>query len=225
MVCLIQLWKFFCFPRQQIVFGALSKDQTKFVHYEMIQSVLLNSPKLVGIIGKSNVQRGQTVLKNSAGEIVSSFQPISTYSGIVSNITGYTFSEMFDMKDPKFFVQLDGSVRNIINALGTIDSTVSTKDHVLYRLYKGTIKQEDKLTYFSYRCAPNADPDEYWHPLMTKDQLDSYRRKFPPADFDRYFRNVWELESGKLFFRMKAEILTMPLLFLSSKVLISREHS
>jgi len=199
MVCLIQLWKFFCFPRQQIVFGALSKDQTKFVHYEMIQNVLLNSPKLVNVIGKVNIQRGQTFLKNSKGEVISSFQPISTYSGIVSNITGYTFSEMFDMKDPKFFVQLDGSVRNIINALGTIDSTVSTKDHVLYRLYKGAKEENDRLTYFSYRSAPNATPDEYWHPLMDKAQLDSYKRKFPPADFDRYFKNVWELEGGKLF--------------------------
>lgn len=199
MVCLIQIWKFFCFPRQQIVFGALSKDQTRFVHYDMIQSVILNSPKLVNVIGKTNVQRAVTVLKNSKGEVQSSFQPISSYSGIVSNITGYTFSEMFDMKDPKFFVQLDGSIRNIVNALGTIDSTVSAKEHILYRLYEGFKNNKDKLTYFSYRSAPNASPDEFWHPHMDEEQLNSYRRKFPPQDFDRYFRNVWELDSGKLF--------------------------
>jgi len=199
MVCLLQLWKFFCFPRQLIVFGALSKDQTRFVHYDMIQNVIFNSPKLVNIIGKANIQTKGTYLRNSKQEVTSSFQPISSYSGIVSNITGYTFSEMFDMKDPKFFVQLDGSIRNIINALGTIDSTVSVKEHVLFRLYKGFISGDDRLTYFSYRNAPNADPNEYWHPLMDKTQLDSYRRKFPPAEFDRYFRNVWELEGGKLF--------------------------
>ena len=199
MVCLVQLWKYFCFPRQLIVFGALSKEQTRFVHYDMIQTVILNSPKLVNVLGKVNIQSKGTYLKNSKGEVTSSFQPISSFSGIVSNITGYTFSEMFDMKDPKFFVQLDGSVRNIINALGTIDSTVSTKEHVLYRLYVGSRDGHDRLTYFSYRSAPNATPDEYWHPFMDKDQLDSYRRKFPPADFDRYFRNTWELESGKLF--------------------------
>lgn len=200
MVCLLQLWKFFCFPRQLIVFGALSKDQTKFVHYDMIQTVILNSPKLVNIIGKTNIQSKGTYLKNSKQEVTSSFQPISSYSGIVSNITGYTFSEMFDMKDPKFFVQLDGSIRNIVNALGTIDSTVSTKDHVLYRLYKGSVlDRKDRLTYFSYRSAPNAHPDEYWHPHMDKSQLNSYRGKFPPADFDRYFRNMWELEGGRLF--------------------------
>lgn len=199
MVCLVQLWKFFCFPRQLIVFGALSKDQTRFVHYDMIQNVILNSPKLINVLGTVNVQSKGTYLKNSKGETTSSFQPISSYSGIVSNITGYTFSEMFDMKDPKFFVQLDGSVRNIVNALGTIDSTVSTKDHILYRLYKGYMDGSDRLTYFSYRSAPNGSPDEFWHPHMDEGQLNSYRTKFPPADFDRYFRNVWELESGKLF--------------------------
>lgn len=198
-VVLIQLWKFFCFPRQLIVFGALSKDQTRFVHYDISQKIILNSPKLLNIIGKNNVQRGKLFLKNRNGEITSSIQPISSFSGIVSNITGYTFSEMFDMKDKKFFVQLDGSTRNIINALGTIDSTVSKKDHILYHLYKGFLSGKDKLIYFSYRSAPNASPDEFWSPYMDQAQLDSYRHRFPPADFDMYFRNSWELDSGKLF--------------------------
>lgn len=199
MVCLIQIWKFFCFPRQLIVYGALSKDQTRFVHYDITQAIILNSPKLLNVIGKQNLMHGQIQLKNSKGEVVSSIRPISSYTGIVSNITGYTFSEMFDLKDPKFFVQLDGSTRNIVNALGTIDSTVSTKEHVLYNLYKGAEDGSDRLTYFSHREAPNADPDEFWHPLMTKEQLDSYARKFPKAEFDRYFRNSWELDAGKLF--------------------------
>lgn len=199
MVCLIQIWKFFCFPRQLIVFGALSKDQTRFVHYDITQSIIMNSPKLLNVIGKRNLMSGQIQLKNSKGEVVSSIRPISSYTGIVSNITGYTFSEMFAMKDPNFFVQLDGSTRNIVNALGTIDSTVSTKDHILYNLYKGFEDGTDKLTYFSHREAPNAVPDEFWHPLMTQDQLNSYARKFPKVEFDRYFRNSWELDAGKLF--------------------------
>ena len=199
MVVLIQLWKYYCFPRQLIVFGALSKDQTRFVHYDISQSIILNSPKLLNIMGKRNVQQGKLHLRDSKGETVSSIQPISSYSGIVSNITGYTFSEMFDMKDPKFFVQLDGSTRNIHNSLGTIDSTVSTKDHVLYRLYKGWVSGSDRLIYFSHRSAPNAHPDEYWNPNMDKAQLQAYRHRFQPADFDRYFRNSWELDSGKLF--------------------------
>lgn len=196
---LLQLWKFFCFPRQLIVFGALSKDQTRFVHYDISQKVILNSPKLLNIIGKNNVQHGRLFLKDRKGEATSSIQPISSFSGIVSNITGYTFSEMFDMKDPKFFIQLDGSTRNIFNSLGTIDSTVSTKDHILYHLYESWLSGADQLLYFSHRSAPNATPDEFWHPHMDKKQIDAYRHRFPPAEFDRYFRNTWELDAGRLF--------------------------
>ncbi|MCG7853367.1 MAG: hypothetical protein MIO92_12670 [Methanosarcinaceae archaeon] len=169
------------------------------MHYDIMQSFILNSPKLLSIIGKKNVQKGLLFLKNPNGEVVSSVRPISSYSGIVSNITGYTFSEMFDMKDHKFFVQLDGSTRNITNSIGAIDSTVSRKEHILYRLYKAYKEGSDKLIYFSYRSAPEGVPDEYWNPMMDKAQLNAYRHRFPPAEFDMYFRNVWELDSGKLF--------------------------
>ena len=199
LVVLIQLWKFFCFPRQLIVLGALSKEQTRFVHYDIMQSFILNSPKLLSIIGRKNVQKGLLFLKSPNGEVVSSVRPISSYSGIVSNITGYTFSEMFDMKDHKFFVQLDGSTRTITNSIGTIDSTVSRKEHILYRLYKAWKEGSDKLIYFSYRSAPEGVPEEYWNPQMDQAQLTAYRHRFPPAEFDMYFRNVWELDSGKLF--------------------------
>ena len=199
MVCLIQLWKFFCFPGQLIVFGALSKDQTKFVHYDITKSILLNSPKLLNVVGSKQVQQGMFFIKGRNNDIISSIRPISSYTGIVSNITGYTFSEMFALKDFNFFYQLDGSTRNIINGLGTIDSTVSSKEHVLYKLYQGYKDGSDPLTYFSHRSAPNADPQEFWHPLMDQSQISSYKAKFPPAEFDRYFRNVWGLDSGKLF--------------------------
>lgn len=198
-VCLIQLWKFFCFPSQLIVLGALSKDQTRFVHYDITKSILINSPKLLNVIGLKNVQQGMFFLKGRNLDVLSSIRPISSYTGIVSNITGYTFSEMFALKDFNFFYQLDGSTRNIVNGLGTIDSTVSSKEHVLYNLYKGVKDGSDQLTYFSHRTAPNAHPDEFWHPLMDQAQISSYKSKFPPAEFDRYFRNVWGLDSGKLF--------------------------
>jgi len=198
-VVLIQMWKFFNFPRQQIVLGANSKDQSKFVHYDLMKDVIFNSPNLIRIVGKRNIQEKSIVLKNPRGEVQSAIRSISSYSGIVSNITGYTFSEMFDMKDPKFFVQLDGSTRNVPLALGTIDSTVSTKDHVLYRLYKSYVKGDDPLLYFSYRSSPKGDYKDFWHPRMDQRQLDSFKSKFPPAEFERYFKNTWELSTGKLF--------------------------
>ena len=197
--CLIQLWKFCCFPSQLIVLGANSKDQTKFVHYDIIRELILNSPKLLNVVGQKNIQEKQISLRDRRGEVVSSIRSISSFSGIVSNITGYTFSEIFDMKDPKFFVQLDGSTRNTPNALGTIDSTVSDKNHVLYKLYETWRDGKDPTIFFSYRSSPEADANDFWHPEMTQQQLNSYRYKFPPAEFDRYFKNIWDLATGKLF--------------------------
>jgi len=198
-VVLIQLWKFFNFLRQQIMLGANSKDQSKFVHFDIMRDVILNSPKLLRIVGKRNVQDKEIRLRDGAGNIVSVVRSISSFSGIVSNITGYTFSEIFDMKNPKFFTQLDGSIRNIPNALGVIDSTVSTKTHILYRLYKAYTNNTDKSIFFSYRCSLGPSYKDFTNPYMTQEQLNSYKAKFPPAEFAMYFKNTWESDTFKMF--------------------------
>ncbi len=197
--CLIQLWKFFCFPRQQIMLGANSKDQVKFVHYDIMRNIILNSPRLLELVGKQNVQEKEIRLLDSKGNVASLIRSISSFSGIVSNITGYSFSEMFDMKNPKFFVQLDGSTRNMPNALGVIDSTVSEKSHILYKLYQTGRKSKDPTLFFHYRCSPEGSEKDMWHPYNDQKQLDSYREKFPTADFDRYFKNIWGAASAKFF--------------------------
>jgi hypothetical protein len=199
LACLIQLWKFFCFPDQQIVLGANSKDQSKFVHFDIICEIIRNSPKLLSVIREENIQQKEIRLINSKGTVVSAIKSISSFSGIVSNITGYTFSEIFDMKNPKFFTQLDGSTRNVPNALGVIDSTVSEKTHILYKLYQAYKQVLDPTLFFSYRASSNADARDFWHPYMTQAQLDSYKTKFLPADYDRYFKNTWESGSNNIF--------------------------
>lgn len=199
LACLIQLWKFFNWPKQQIMLGANSKDQVKFVHYDIMRDIIYNSPKLLRIIGKRNIQEKEVRFKSPDGQIISLIRTISSFSGIVSNITGYTFSEIFDMKNPKFFVQLDGSTRNIPNALGIIDSTVSAKTHVLYKLYLSYIQKKDPTLFFSYRYSKEGDVKDYWNPNMTQVQLESYKSKFPLGDFERYFLNLWSAGSSRVF--------------------------
>ena len=191
LVCLIQLWKFFCFPKQLIVLGANSKDQVKFVHFEVMKDIVKNSPKLISILGMKNIQEKEIRMRNKRGDVVSFIRPLSSFSGIVSNITGYTFSEIFAMKNPKFFSELHGSIRAVPNALGTIDSTVSTKTHFLYnQMYKPFIEKRDPTLFFSYRCSPEARVEDFWNPEMTQQQLDSYKSTLP--SFDQFFRNTWE---------------------------------
>lgn len=198
--CLIQLWKFFNWPRQQIMLGANSKDQIKFVHFDIMRDIITFSPKLLQIIGgKKNLQEKEIRLKDSKGNVRSLIRSISSFTGIVSNITGYTFSEIFDMKNPKFYTQLDGSIRNIPNALGVIDSTVSTKTHILYTLYENARKGKTKKVYFSYRSSKHGNLDDYWNPHMTEVQLSDYKAKFPFGDYERYFLNLWSAGLQRIF--------------------------
>lgn len=198
-LCCIFLWKFFEFARQKIVCSANSKDQVAFVHYDIMKDLILNSPELSAEIGAENVKEKSITFKNSKGVVQSSIQTISTFSGIVSNITGYTFSEMFEQKNPNFFVRIDGSIRNIPNAFGGIDSTVSDKQHQLHKLYQAWLTKADPTIFFSYRCSKEGDPADYMNPMMTKAQLDSYRAKFPFGDFERFFLNLWEIAGEKVF--------------------------
>jgi len=199
LACLIQVWKFFIWERQQIMLGANSRDQVKFVHFDIMRDIIRNSPNLYALVGPRNIQEKEIRLKNPRGEVISLVRSISSFSGIVSNITGYTFSEIFDMKNPKFFVQLDGSIRNIPNALGVIDSTVSEKTHVLYKLYSGALKGEMKTVFFSYRHSKNGDLADYWNPNMDAEQLNDYRLKFPFGEFERYFLNLWSAGITEVF--------------------------
>lgn len=197
--CLIQLWKFFNWPRQQIMLGANSKDQVKFVHFDIIRDIVINSPELLKMIGgERNIQEKEIRIVNN-GHVRSIIRSISSFSGIVSNITGYTFSEIFDMKNPKFFVQLDGSIRNIPNAFGVIDSTVSSKEHILYKLYSNFVSGKTSTVYFSYRFSRKGVQEDYWNPNMDNAQLDDYRTKFPFGEFERYFLNMWNAGGLKVF--------------------------
>lgn len=202
LACLIQLWKFFCFPKQQIMLGANSKDQIKFVHFDIMVNIILHSPKLLAAVGGENELKQKEIRIRDGKEVLSVIRPISSFTGILSNISGYTFSEMFLMKNPSFFTQIDGSIRNVPNAIGVIDSTVSDKQHVLYSLYyNALIQKTTKTVFFDYRYSrgPEGDFNDFWHPMMDQAQLDDYKVKFPFGEFERYFLNLWEAGQVTVF--------------------------
>jgi len=200
LACMIQLWKFHNWPRQQIMLGANSKDQVKFVHFDIMRDIIKHSPRLLKRIGgNKNILEKEIRIKDTKGDIQSLLRSISSFSGIVSNITGYTFSEIFDMKNPKFYTQLHGSIRNIPNALGVIDSTVSDKLHILYKLYDNFMRKKTELLYFSYRSSKTAHSDDYWNPNMDDKQLNDYEVNFPFGEFEKYFQNLWSAGAKQVF--------------------------
>jgi hypothetical protein len=197
--CLIKLWRFCCFLRQHIFLGANSMDQVAFVHFDTIKNIIFNSPKIRELVGLRNVKQKELCFTDDVGIIQSEIAPMSSFTGLYSNIDGYTFSDLFLMKDVKFFTQLHGSTRNIPNSMGIIDSTVSTREHILYHLYEAFIKGEDSTLYFSYRHSETGSLDDYWNPEMTEEQLNSFKSIFLFGDFERYFLNKWDAGADKLF--------------------------
>ena len=66
LACLIQLWKFFCWPRQQIMLRANSKEQTKFVHFDIMRDIIRHSPELISQVGERNIQEKEIRFTKSA---------------------------------------------------------------------------------------------------------------------------------------------------------------
>uniref|UniRef100_A0A6M3IEU1 Terminase n=1 Tax=viral metagenome TaxID=1070528 RepID=A0A6M3IEU1_9ZZZZ len=197
--CLFQMWRFFCWPKQVIVLCANSREQTDFISFTTIKDIIVNSPNLRKIVGARNIQKQLIRLRDSKGNITSVIISVTSFSGIFSNITNYSFTEIHEMKNPEFFQQVHGSIRNIPNAMGFIDSTVSPKDHILYRQFEAFQEKKDPTIFFSYRHSRRAEYGDYWHPLNTQVQLDSYRTSFLPNAFDRYFKNLWTVGADKVF--------------------------
>ena len=150
-------------------------------------------------MGPHNIQKRLIRLQDEKKNITSVIMSVSSFSGIFSNITNYSFTEIHEMKNPEFFQQVHGSIRNIPNAMGFIDSTVSPKDHILYRQYEAYISKKDPTIYFNYRMSRQADYRDYWHPMNTQVQLDSFKTTFLPNAFDRYFKNLWTVGADKVF--------------------------
>ena len=198
---LLILWRFFTQPRQLIILGANSKEQSKFALAQIIEELIINSPRLLSILGRHNIKEKEIRLRDTKGNIVSTIRAVSAFTGIYSNITSFAFSEIFDMKNPRFFYQLDSSRRNIPNAQGYIDSTVSEKGHVLHKLYEASPlrSNEDPGILFMYRFSEEARQGDYIHPFNTQKQLNSFKTKFTKSEFAKYFKNTWELVDTSVF--------------------------
>jgi hypothetical protein len=194
-VCLIVLWRFCNFPREKIILGANSKEQVNYVHFQVIKDTILNSPEILEMVGEENVLEKSIYIREqrtgkqkviNAKDIISSIIPVGATNGIFSNLTICTFSELWKMKDEKFFTELSSSARSTPNALTLIDSTVAPKGHILRRMFDTYVEKKDDLLFFQHY------EDTYYNPYTTDAQLNSFRQRFLPSEFNKFFRNRWE---------------------------------
>ena len=195
---LITLWKFFCFPNTSLIIGANSLSQVRFHHFEEMGKTILNSPKLLMRIGAKNLKQKQIEIREKNGNVVSFIRPVSSFSGIYSGCSGYVFNEFHQATNFKFFTEIDSSMRGVKNGLGVIDTTVSAKSHILYRLYQTWLKGTDPFLFFSYRTI-SGKASELWNPEITQAYLDSQKERLPFGEYERFFINSWSAGAERVF--------------------------
>lgn len=192
-VMLILLWRLFNFPNENIVIGSNSRDQSKFLLLGDMNKTILNSPKLLKIVGRENVLEKGIFIKNNKGDILSSITTMSGEASIKSGMTCAGFTEMYKMKDPALYTDLSGSIRTTPNGMIIGESIVSTKSHLFYRLYKIFKEGKDKLMFFQHYDSI------HYNPYMTEEELNSYKHQFLPHEYEQNFVNTWASARSGLF--------------------------
>jgi len=195
---LITLWRFFNFTNVALILGANSLGQVRFHHFEEMINTIARSPNLLAQIGKKNLKQKQIEIRDGMGNVVSFIRPVSSFSGIYSGCSGYVFNEFHQAINFKFFTEIDSSMRGVKNGLGVIDTTVSTKSHILYRLYKTWKKKTDPFLFYSYRSTEGKS-SEFWNPSITQPYLDSQKERLPFGEFGRFFENKWSAGAERIF--------------------------
>ncbi len=183
--CLIILFRFFNLPREKVILAANSQDQSEFVLFNELRTLLENNPRLRETPGLEIKEKG-IFLYSGKKEVFSSIQTTANKFGIFSNATCIAFSEIWKLKDETFFHELYGSIRAVPNSMIVIESTVAPKGHLFHNLYKNYQDGKDPLLYFQYYG------DKHYNPDMTKEELESFRVNMYEHEYNRFFRNRWE---------------------------------
>lgn len=218
-VMLILLWRLFNFPNENIIIGSNSRDQSKFLLLGDMNKTILNSPKLLKIVGRENVLEKGIFIRNRKGDTLSSITTMSNEASIKSGMTCAGFTEMYKMKDPALYTDLAGSIRGTPNGMIIGESIVSSKSHKFYQLYKTS--KDDDLMYFQHYDSVHHNP------YMTEAELKSYKNQFLPHEYEQNFVNTWAsarngLFGEKLIKNMLIEDYTLPAKRETLKILESK---
>jgi hypothetical protein len=211
---LIFLFRFFNMPREKILLAANSKDQSDYALYDEAKDIVLNSPKLMATPGL-DVGEDEMKLRTGKREVFSRIKSIASKQGSLSNATCIVFSEIHKLRDQSFIVELEGSIRQVANAMSIIESTVSREGTYYHRQYKISLEGKDPLLYFQYYC------DKHYNPNMTPEELKHYEHSFFPEEYDMYFRNRWGDAGTGLF--STAKIMEVGILGIDGKIGPSEE--
>lgn len=198
LMALLVLWRFTTRTTQNIVCMATNERQTVATGFALVRQIVLNTPALLAMIGKENVQQYRITcpaLQNN----------ISTTSCNVSGLYGQRLSvgwvtEIHAAPSDEPMQVLASSLGDSLNSWMLIDSTVDGIGGPLYRLEQLAESGEDPTVFVRrIEYADLAEALEKSPPWIRRDWLKSRKAQLLPATFETQHLNRRTAATNSLF--------------------------
>lgn len=198
LAALLVLWRFTTRPTQNIVCMATNERQTVATGFALVRQIVLNTPALLAMIGKENVQQYRITypaLQNS----------IRTSSCNVAGLYGEKISvgwmtELHAAPSDEPMQVLASSLGDSLNSWMLVDSTVDGIGGPLHRLEQLAESGEDPTVFVRrIEYADLAEALEKSPPWIRRDWLKSRKAQLLPATFETQHLNRRTAATNSLF--------------------------
>lgn len=189
---LITMFRFFNLFGEVINLSGNSKDQVTFAHYDLIKKTILNTYLLNNTPGLV-VKEKYIALLRKVGDPVCQIKAVPTSSGLLPGTTCAVFTELHQLEDRGFFIDLWTSTRSVPNAQVLVDTTVAPRGHIVHTIWETFSKGDDPNLYFFHYA------DKHYNPETTPEQLNSFKKHMLESEYNKYFRNRWGDATGGVF--------------------------
>ena len=198
LAALLVLWRFTTRPTQNIVCMATNERQTVATGFALVRQIVLNTPALLAMIGKENVQQYRITypaLQNS----------IRTTSCNVAGLYGEKISvgwmtELHAAPSDEPMQVLASSLGDSLNSWMLVDSTVDGIGGPLHRLEQLAESGEDPTVFVRrIEYADLAEALEKSPPWIRRDWLKSRKAQLLPATFETQHLNRRTAATNSLF--------------------------
>lgn len=198
LMALLVLWRFTTRPTQNIVCMATNERQTVATGFAIVRQIVLNTPALLAMIGKENVQQYRITYPALQNSIRTTSCNVSGLYGQRLSVAWMTEAHAAPSDEP--MQVLASSLGDSLNSWMLIDSTVDPPSGPLHRLEQLAESGEDPTVFVRrIEYADLAEALEKSPPWIRRDWLKSRKAQLLPATFETQHLNRRTAATNSLF--------------------------
>ena len=198
LMALLVLWRFTTRPTQNIVCMATNERQTVATGFAIVRQIVLNTPALLAMIGKENVQQYRITYSALQSSIRTTSCNVSGLYG--QRLTTGWVTEIHAAPSDEPMQVLASSLGDSLNSWMLVDSTVDGIGGPLHRLEQLAESGEDPTVFVRrIEYADLAEALEKSPPWIRRDWLKSRKAQLLPATFETQHLNRRTAATNSLF--------------------------